>query len=181
MSSDGGNPHFVVSGGGFVSWTPDGRGLAYMDFEHRNVRVLDLSTKASRIVANEGTVRTGQAFSRDGRWMSYQANSASGFTEVRVVPSDSTRSRVLVSNSRENFHPSFSPDGKWVYFGPDHKNLYRIPGPAQGWKPAPPQQVTFFPESNLYLELPQMSADGKYLYYSRRSVSSDLWLGRFQR
>lgn len=181
MSSDGGNPHFVVSGGGFVSWTPDGRGLAYLDFERRNVRVVDLATKSSHIVANEGTIRTGQAFSHDGRWMAYQANAATGFTEVRVVPTGSTQSRVLISNSRENFHPSFSPDDKWVYYGPDHKNLYRIPGPALGWKSAQPQQVTFFPESNLYLEEPQMSADGKYLYYSRRSVSSDLWLGRFQR
>jgi hypothetical protein len=34
---------------------------------------------------------------------------------------------------------------------------------------------------NLYLDEAQMSDDGKYLYYLRRSVSSDLWLGRFGR
>jgi len=100
---------------------------------------------------------------------------------VLVVRVGNTRSRVLVSDMRDNFHPFFSPDGKWVYYGPDHKNLFRIPGPAQNWKSAPPQQITFFPESNLYLEEPQMSADGKYLYWSRRSASSDLWLGRFER
>ena len=181
MSSDGGNPHYIAPGGGFVSWTPDGRGLAYFDFDHRNVRLLDLATGSTRVVATEGTIRTIQKFSADGKWMLYQGIGANGLTEVRVVPSNSTRSRVLVSNSRENMHPFFSPDGKWVYYQPNHKNLYRIPGPALGWKAKPPQQVTFFPESNLYLEEPQMSDDGKYLYYSRRSVSSDLWLGRFER
>jgi Tol biopolymer transport system component len=181
MSGDGGNPHYVVSSGGFVAWTPDGRGLAYFDFDHRDVRLLDLATKSTRVVATEGTIRTIQRFSADGKWMLYQGMGANGLTEVRVVPSNSTRSRVLVSNWRENFHPFFSRDSKWVYYQPDHKNLYRIPGPAVGWKAAPPQQVTFFPESNLYLEEPQMSEDGKYLYYSRRSVSSDLWLGRFER
>ena len=181
MSSDGGNPHYIAKSGGPVTWTPDGRGLAYLDFDHRDVRLVDLATKTTRIVATEGPLRTIQKFSADGKWMLYQTIGANGHTEVRVVPSNSTRSRVLVSNSRENFHPFFSRDSKWVYFQPDHKNLYRIPGPALNWKAAPPQQVTFFPESNLYLEEPQMSEDGKYLYYSRRSVSSDLWLGRFER
>jgi Tol biopolymer transport system component len=181
MSGDGGNQHYVASSGGWVAWTPDGRGLAYFDFDHRNVRALDLATGATRVVATEGTIRTIQRFSADGKWMLYQGIGARGLTEVRVVPSNSTRSRVLVSDWHENGHPFFSHDGKWVYYQPDHKNLYRIPGPAVGWKAATPQQVTFFPESNLYLEEPQISEDGKYLYYSRRSVSSDLWLGRFER
>ena len=180
MSSDGGNPRFVAPTGGFPSWTPDGRGIAFSDFEHRSVRVLELSTKATRVLANEGSLRPLQKFSADGKWMVYQAISERGVIEVRVVSTNSTRSRVLVSDSRDNMHPFFSADDKWVYFGPNHKNVYRIPGPAQGWRSAPPQQVTFFPESNLYLEEPQMSADGKYVYYSRRTISSDLWLGRFE-
>jgi serine/threonine protein kinase len=180
MSSDGGNPRFVVSSGGFPSWTPDGRGLAYLDFDRRVVRLLDLTAKTTRVLANEGTIRTLQEFTADGKWMVYQAIGEKGVIEVRVVSTNSTRSRIIVSDTRENMHPFFSPDSKWVYFGPNHKNIYRVPGPAQGWKSAPPQQVTFFPESNLYLEDPQLSADGKYFYFSRRSISSDLWLGRFE-
>jgi len=180
MSSDGGNPHFAAGGGGFPAWTPDSRGIAFTDFEHRNVRLLDLSTKTSRVLANEGSIRALQKFSSDGKWMVYQAIGEKAVTEVRAVSTNSTRSRILVSDTRENMHTFFSPDGKWVYYGPDHKNLYRIPGPAQGWRHAPAQQVTFFPESNLYLEEPQISADGKYVYFSRRSISSDLWLGRFE-
>ncbi len=180
MSSDGGNPRFVATSGWFPTWTPDSRGLAFGDFEHRSVRVLDLTTKASRVLANEGSIRALQKFSADGKWMVYQAIGERGVQELRVVSTNTTRSRILVSDARENMHPFFSPDDKWVYFGPDHKNVYRVPGPAQDWRSAPPQQVTFFPESNLYLEEPQMSADGQYLYYSRRSISSDLWLGRFE-
>jgi Tol biopolymer transport system component len=162
-----------------VAWTPDSRSLSFFDFDKRDVRVIDLATKQVRVVANEGTIRTWQKFSPDGKWMLYMAIGKAGVSEVRVVALGSLKSRVLVSNAHENGHPFFSPDLQWVYFQPDHKNVYRIPGPAQEWKSAPPQQVTFFPESNLYLEEPQLSADGKHLYYSRRSAASDLWVGKF--
>jgi serine/threonine protein kinase len=179
MSSDGANPHKVAVNSGFVAWTPDSRSLSFFDFDKRDVRVIDLATKQVRVVANEGTIRTWQKFSPDGKWMLYMAIGKAGVSEVRVVALGSLKSRVLVSNAHENGHPFFSPDLQWVYFQPDHKNVYRIPGPAQEWKSAPPQQVTFFPESNLYLEEPQLSADGKHLYYSRRSAASDLWVGKF--
>jgi Tol biopolymer transport system component len=178
MSNDGANPQRVAVGG-FVTWLPDSRSLAYADFEHRDVRVIDLATRRVQVVANEGTVRTLHKFSADGKWMVYQAMGPSGLTEVRVVGAGSTKSRVLVRSAHENMHPFFSRDLRWVYFQPNHKNVYRIPGPAQGWKAAEPQQVTFFPESDLYLESPQLSADEKYLYYSRRAATSDLWMGKF--
>ncbi|MCM2316516.1 MAG: serine/threonine-protein kinase [Thermoanaerobaculia bacterium] len=178
MDSDGANPHEVVAASGFVSWSPDGRGLAHFDFQHKDVRLLDLATKKVRVLANEGTIRTFQKFSADGKWMLYQAIGPTGLTEVRVVAVGDTRSRVLVRGPRENLHPFFSADLRWVYFQPDHKNLHRIPGPAQGWKSAPPQQVTFFRESDLYLEDPQLSTSDSYLYYSRRSAASDLWVGK---
>ncbi len=179
MSSDGANPRMITPHSGFVTWQPGARAIAYYDSQRRDVRLLDLEKRSVRVLANEGTVRTLQKFSADGKWMLYQAIGDRGVTEVRVVAVGDPKSRVLVRSAHENGHPFFSPDLRWVYFQPDHKNIYRIPGPTQGWKQAPPQQVTFFPESNLYLEQPQLSADGGYLYYSRRSAASDLWIGKW--
>jgi len=40
---------------------------------------------------------------------------------------------------------------------------------------APPEQVTHYPESGLFLEEPQISADGRRLVYSRIRTAGDLW------
>ena len=69
-----------------------------------------------------------------------------------------------------------SPSGRWLYFQWDHKNLYRVPGPAQDWKPVEPVRITNFPESGLFLEDPQISADGKQLLYSRAKITGDIWI-----
>jgi eukaryotic-like serine/threonine-protein kinase len=180
MRSDGGNARKILDSGGFVSWSPDSRSIAFYDFGARVVKALELSTGAVRVLATEGTIRTLHKFSPDGNWMVYQAIGKRGMSEVRVVAAGSTKSRVLVESVMETGHPFFSPDGRWVYFQHHHKNIFRIPGPAQEWRTAPPQQVTFFPESNLYLEQPQMSLNGKYLYFSRRNATSDLWSARFE-
>ena len=84
--------------------------------------------------------------------------------------------RVVVSTPRQDLHPFFSPSGRWVYFQPDHRNLYRVPGPGQNWKPADPARMTDFPESERFLEDPQFSRDGKQLLYARGKVSGDIWI-----
>ena len=180
MRSDGGNARKVMDKGGFVNWSPDSRSLAFYDSGTGEVKSIDLASRVVRLLANEGTIRTLHKFSDDGLWMVYQAIGERGVTEVRVVAVGDTRSRVLIESANENGHPFFSHDGRWVYFQRDHKNVFRVPGPAQSWKSAPAQQVTFFPESNLYLEQPQLSRDGRYLYFSRRNAMSDLWSARFE-
>jgi Tol biopolymer transport system component len=91
---------------------------------------------------------------------------------------DGGQPRVVASTPRQDYHPFFSPSGRWVYFQPDHKNLYRVPGPAQDWKQADPVKITDFPESGLFLEDPQISRDGKQLLYSRGKITGDIWILR---
>lgn len=180
MRSDGGNAGKIMDNGGFVNWSPDSRSLAFYDSGTREVKSIDLSSRAVRLLANEGTIRTLHKFSADGKWMVYQAIGKRGITEVRAVAVGDTKSRLLVESANENGHPFFFHDGRWLYFQREHKNMFRVPGPAQNWQSAPPQQVTFFPESNLYLEQPQLSRDGRYFYFSRRNALSDLWSARFE-
>jgi WD40-like Beta Propeller Repeat len=81
-----------------------------------------------------------------------------------------------VTTERQDFHPLFSLSGKWLYFLLDHRNLYRVPGPAQNWRKTPPEKVTNFPESGLFLEDPHISPDGHALLYARRRTTGDIWV-----
>jgi Tol biopolymer transport system component len=94
------------------------------------------------------------------------------------VPVAGGPSRLVVSTPRQDYHPFFSPSGRWLYFQPDHKNLYRVPGPAQDWRKAEPVKITDFPESGLFLEDPQISKDGKQLLFSRANLKANVWILR---
>jgi Tol biopolymer transport system component len=117
--------------------------------------------------------------SLDGKWIVYQSTGKdAGNVDVHAVGLDGGKPRVVVSTARQDYHPFFSPSGRWVYFQPDHKNLYRVPGPAQDWKPAEPVKITDLPESGLFLEDPQISRDGRQLLYSRGKITGDIWILR---
>jgi hypothetical protein len=64
-----------------------------------------------------------------------------------------------------------------MYYLPDHKNLYRVLGPAQEWRSAMPERITDFHLTPIsFVENPQLSGDGQQLAYSRGRVTSDTWL-----
>lgn len=56
-----------------------------------------------------------------------------------------------------------------------------MPGPAQDWRRAEPEKVTNFLESGLFLEDPQITRDCRQLFYSRASITGDIWLIRISR
>ena len=76
-------------------------------------------------------------------------------------------------------HPMLAPSGNWLYYQVDHKNVFRVPGPSQGWRKTEPVKVTSFPEFGLFIEDPRLSPDGKQLIYSRGKITGDLWLLKF--
>lgn len=177
MSADGANPRSVIENATNPMWLPDGRAILYGAIvEGRNQLFLfDLTAKSSRRLTNEvGTVPI-SAFSPDGKWMIHQSN-ASGNIDLRAWPLAGGESRFVVATPHQDYHPFVSPSGKWLYFQLDHKNIYRVPGPAQDWRKAEPEKITNFPESGLFLEDPQISLDGRQLLYSRGRISGDIWI-----
>ncbi|HLF56065.1 MAG TPA: hypothetical protein VI942_04385, partial [Thermoanaerobaculia bacterium] len=173
MAPDGGGARRLTRDGGHMAWLPDAKQLVY--FHLGAFRRIDAESGADRPIAIEGPQAMAIfAVSPDGRWLVYQA-AERGNVDLAVAPVEGGRSRFLVQTDRQDHHPSFSPSGQWLYFQPDHRNLWRIPGPAQAWREAPPEQVTHFAESGLYLEEPQLAADGKQLFYSRIRTTGDLW------
>ena len=177
MSADGANPRLVIENATNPMWFPDGRAILHgSTVEGQNQLFLfDLATKSSRRLTNEvGVVPIG-SFSPDGEWLIHQSN-ASGNIDLRALPLAGGESRFVVATPRQDYHPFVSPSGKWLYFQLDHKNIYRVPGPAQDWRKAEPEKITNFPESGLFLEDPQISHDGRQLLYSRGRITGDIWI-----
>jgi Tol biopolymer transport system component len=175
MSEDGANPQKLADGVGWYTWMPDGRAIVGLLLRERQHMLLDVSTGEKRPLTNEQGVMPVVSISSDGRWAAYQS-SMSANVDIRAVPVGGGESRAVVTTPRYDYHPFFSPSGRWLYFGPDHKNIYRVPGPAQDWRQGEPEKVTNFPESGLFLEDPQFSRDGRWLLYSRGRITGDIWV-----
>jgi Tol biopolymer transport system component len=176
MNVDGANPRQILEGNNLTRWLPDGSGLIYQNLKNQIFRY-DLAGGRSRQISTQPDIVSMHTPSWDGKWIAYQATGKDASNvDVHAVGLDGREPRVVVSTTRQDYHPFFSPSGRWVYFQPDHKNIYRVPGPAQDWKPADPVKVTDFPEAGLFLEDPQISRDGKQLLYARGKITSDIWI-----
>jgi Tol biopolymer transport system component len=175
MAADGANPQPLLEAATSFRWMPDGRGIVYLSALDTQFYLFDVAAKIARRLTDEPGIPGVFSLSPDGQWLLSQSTTG-GTVDLRAVQTSGGPSRAIVETPREDYHPFVSPSGKWLYFQPDHKNLYRVPGPAQGWRQATPEKVTNFPESGLFLEDPQISRDGRWLLYSRARITGDIWL-----
>jgi len=175
MTDDGANPRLVSEKAENFAWMPDGRALVYFFPVDTQLYLVDLATKSTRRLTAEEKIVPILTSSPDGKWVIYQTLKA-GNIDLRAIPVEGGEARTVVETPHQDYHPSVSPSGRWLYFQLDHKNLYRVPGPAQNWRQAAPEKVTNFPESGLFLEDPQISHDGLKLLYSRGRITGDIWI-----
>ena len=178
MAADGANPQRLVERmglNGLFTWMPDGGGILHIG-TGRQLYLLDLATRTERKLTDEPGVMPVVAISPDGKWVIYQRVNG-GSVDLHTIPTDGGEPKVVAAGPAQDYHPSVSPSGRWVYYLPDHKNLYRVPGPAQNWRAAAPEKVTDFTLTPIsYIENPQLSRDGRQLVYSRGRITSDVWL-----
>lgn len=178
MSADGVNPQPLHPGVRNFRWIPDadGQRIVYQSTGDKQLYLFDIRAKsAQRLTAEDGITGT-FTISPDGQWVVYQSTLNGSNVNVLAVQTSGGPSRAIVETPRDHGHPFVSPFGRWLYFQREHKNLYRVPGPAQGWRQATPEQVTHFPESGLFLEDPQISRDGRQLFYSLARITGDIWI-----
>jgi len=164
VNPDGTNPQRQtdISMLGQAAWMPDGRSILIPRGD--SVERLDLaSRRTDPIPGLDG--RTLFIVDGSGRWVVFQTSDR-GIMKIAAIPISGGTSRVVISETY-SFHPFFSPSGRWLYFQRNHKNLYRIPGPAQDWRSAPAEKVTDFTGVDLYIEDPKISRDGLKLFYTR--------------
>jgi Tol biopolymer transport system component len=185
MEPDGSNPRALgfAAFNSFVSWTPDSRALVLEAVGDRQLHLVDVESRADRTLTNEPGVMPVTAVSRDGAWVAYQStNTRRRNVVIRALRLAGGGSPLVAVDTGDNtYHPSFSPGGTWLYFTPDHQSIFRVPGPAQQWRKAPPERVVAFQGSGVFIEDPQTSGDGRALLYARRTLSSDLWLLTLER
>jgi eukaryotic-like serine/threonine-protein kinase len=173
MNADGTSPRRVteMTGGAAAPvWMPDGKRLLIP----RGDDVLQLDLASGKTVPIPGS-NGATLFILDpsGQSITSQTNRG-GVMALEVVPISGGTPRKVVDAKYGGFHPSFSPSGRWLYFQPNHKNLFRIPGPAQDWRSAEPERVTDFSGVDLYIEDPKISRDGKKLFYTRGRRMGDI-------
>ena len=180
MAADGAGPRRLLENARGPYWMPDSRGITYASMADFHLHHFDLATRKSRRVTDEETRAPLHIVSADGKWIVYQSSAQSSLT-IHARPIDGGETLVVAATPGQmgSGHPMLSPSGNWFYYQVDHKNVYRLPGPSQGWRKAEPQKVTNFPESGLFIEDPRLSMDGKQLIYSRGKITGDLWLLRF--
>lgn len=179
ITDDGANPRMAIEKAGHFAWMPDGHALIYFSTVDRQIYLFDLTSNTVRRLTNEPKIVHLFAVSADGKWVVFQTLQA-GNIDLKTVPIGGGETRTVVATPHQDYHPSLSPSGRWLYFQPDHKNLYRVPGPAQGWRQAEPQKITNFPESGFFFDDPQISSDGRQLLYSRGYVTGDIWMMRLK-
>jgi TolB protein len=159
-------------GSNVCEFSPDGRSLlyAYVIDGVNQFFILDVSSGRERQLTTSRSDKYDGRWSPDGRWIVFSSN-AGGSVQVWKVSAQGGEERVLTSGYERMRHVFYSPDGRWIYVQPSHRNIYRLP--ANG---GPLVRVTNFPESDLFLEEPTISPDGKFLVYSRSRGGSSLWL-----
>ncbi len=177
MNADGTSPRRridMAEVSGRMAWLPDGKTMLIQ--KHEGLLRFDLASGAQSFVPGAKS-RTLFTVDATGQWIAYQT-SERGPLSVAAVPIAGGTPRFVATGRYEAYHPFFSPSGRWLYFQRDHKNLYRVPGPSQGWANAVPEQVTNFSGADLYLENPRISRDGRKLFYTRGRRTGDIFILR---
>jgi TolB protein len=117
--SDGVNPQVIVKSREPLlspAWSPDGRKLAYVSFEHHNgsIYIQDIGTGAREVVAAFKGINGAPAFSADGKRLALTL-SKSGNPEIYVMDL-ATKALTQVTNHYSiDTEPAWMPDGSLVF------------------------------------------------------------------
>ncbi|HXF67473.1 MAG TPA: Tol-Pal system beta propeller repeat protein TolB [Burkholderiales bacterium] len=147
------------------AWSPDGRQLAYVSFEHRKpvVYVQSLVTGERRAVANFPGSNSAPAWSPDGRRLAVVLTKDGG-SQIYLLDLEGGGVTRLTYSSAIDTEPNFSPDGRHVLFTSDRggsPQIYRVP--VTGGQP---ERITF---EGSYNVTPRHSPDGRSFAFIQRN------------
>ncbi len=160
--SDGGNPQTIFSSTEpvlSISWSPDGRKLAYVSFENRKpaIFVQDVYSGQREKVADFPGINGAPAWSPDGREIAVTL-SKDGNPDIFVLDVASRSVRAVTRHPAIDTEPSWSPDGRSIIFTSDRggqPQIYKVSSSG-----GEPQRVTF---EGKYNAKASYSRDGRYI------------------
>jgi TolB protein len=142
---------------GMASWSPDGKQVVYrvVDESTRGLRILDLATKATRVLETGSSYDTFPTWSPRGDWIAFTSKRDGDYEIYRIKP-DGTQLQRLTHLPGPDAHPTFSPDGEWIAFASG----------ARGFKDEAIGLVigALPPQFQSYGEIAVMRADGSGLH-----------------
>jgi TolB protein len=146
------------------AWSPDGRRLAYVSFEHKKpvIYIHEVATGQRRVAANFRGSNSAPAWSPDGQRLAVTLTQ-DGISQIYVIDLALNRAFRVSRSGMIDTEPVFSPDGQWLYFTSDRggsPQIYRMP--ATGGEA---QRITF---EGSYNVSPDIARDGKGLTYISR-------------
>ena len=160
--ADGYNPQTIVTSREPLmspAWSPDGRKLAYVSFEHGRpaIYIQEVFTGKRRKVTSYKGINGAPAWSPDGRRLALTL-SRDGNPEIYVFNLNRKTLTRLTNHYAIDTEPAWSPDGKTIVFTSDRggkPQIYRVP--ANGGKV---RRVTFEGDYNARASY---SPDGRLL------------------
>ena len=142
------------------SWSPDGKRLAYVSFEHRRseIYIHELATRQRDLVASSHGLNSAPTWSPDGERMALVL-SKDGNPEIYVLNIKNKTLQRITNNPAIDTEPGWMPDGARLVFTSDRggkPQIYQVAVNAAG----KPQRLTFEGDYNAH---GVVSPDGRSL------------------
>jgi Tol biopolymer transport system component/DNA-binding winged helix-turn-helix (wHTH) protein len=160
-----------------VSWSPNGRLLAYADKPSNEavgvfLMSLDGSDDRRLTTAPDKMLDGSPAFSPDGQKIAFVRNSSMDTAEIYTVPSSGGEPTRLTFLNEDLGHPVWTSDGRSILFtmkGPASGggSLYSVP--SRGGKP----ERVLLPDSGI--SFPAISPHGDKIAYEKAFFSMAIW------
>jgi TolB protein len=162
--ADGANARVVLDSQQPVmspAWSPDGKWLAYVSFEHKRstVYVQQVSTGVRQLVSARAGINGAPVWSPDGHKLAITLSGSEGNPEIYTLDLSTQELTRLTDDPSINTEPTWAPDGHSIYFTSDRgggPQIYQI-GLGPGDRP---KRITF---EGTYNAGPRISPDGTQL------------------
>lgn len=147
------------------AWSPDGKSLAYVSFEHRRPEVFtqNIWSGKRQLIASFSGINGAPAWSPDGTKLALTL-SKDGNPDIYIYDISSQKLQRIVKHYAVDTEPTWSPDGKTIAFTSDRggsPQIYSVA--AQGGRA---KRISF---EGSYNAAADFSPDGKHIALVHRS------------
>jgi Tol biopolymer transport system component len=153
-------------------WSPDGKSISYHKTTNQknDIWIHNLESGQNKQLTNLDLSSSFATWSPDGKYITFQTMRGS-VRNIWIVPSKGGTARQLTFGNEEHSHPQWSPvDQDLILFVLNHKNICTV-----SISTGEITQLTHNVESDLILDYPSWSPDGKKVYYSISRKTGDIY------